>query len=125
MGKLVRDKIPDIIQQSGRTPHVVKLTEEAYRAALSDKLQEEVAEMRAAHTTDTVIQEAADVLEVLIAIAAVHGVTLDTLVEAAQQKRAERGGFERRLWLESANQEPTTTWTSSSPKPHASSPDSS
>jgi predicted house-cleaning noncanonical NTP pyrophosphatase (MazG superfamily) len=68
VGKLVRDKIPDIIRTSGRTPHVTMLAASAYRTALYDKLREEVDELIAARTTDAIIEEAADLVEVLIAI---------------------------------------------------------
>jgi hypothetical protein len=50
MGKLVRDKIPDMIRASGRTPHVRTLSTAEYRTALLDKLCEEVAELSAAAT---------------------------------------------------------------------------
>jgi hypothetical protein len=46
------------------------------------------------------LEEAGDVLEVLTAIAVDQGATLDSIVEAARKKRAERGGFTKRLWLD-------------------------
>jgi predicted house-cleaning noncanonical NTP pyrophosphatase (MazG superfamily) len=99
-GKLVRDKIPEIITRSGRTPHVVALDEKRYRTALHDKLLEEAGELRLAQSTQDFIDEAADVFEVLTALVRSHGVSLDTITAAAQAKRAERGGFDMRLWLE-------------------------
>lgn len=99
MGKLVRDMVPDLIRESGRTPRISTLNDVAYRVALNDKLNEEVAELRLAQSIDEVVDEAADLLEVLIAFAATQGITLDTICEAAQRKRAERGGFDMRLWL--------------------------
>src|SRR5690606_342167 len=69
MGKLVRDKIPEFIRASGRTPHVSALSPSAYREALIDKLREEAAELQAAQTGEALLEEAADVLEVLAAIA--------------------------------------------------------
>jgi predicted house-cleaning noncanonical NTP pyrophosphatase (MazG superfamily) len=98
-GQLVRDKIPDIIRASGRTPHVTALGVGAYRAALHDKLREEVDELIAAHTTDAVIEEAADIVEVLVAIVGELGVRLDCILNAAQHKRMARGGFSMRLLL--------------------------
>lgn len=100
MGKLVRDMIPDIIRASGRTPHVTTLAVHAYRMALHEKLDEEVRELITARTTDAVIEEAADIVEVLTAIAADRGATLDSILDAAQRKRAERGGFSMRCWLD-------------------------
>jgi len=100
VGKLVRDKIPDIIRASGRTPRVTTLASREFQVALTDKLDEEVAELIAARTTDAVIEEAADVVEVLMAMAGEWGVNLDNILKAAHHKRTERGGFSRRLWLD-------------------------
>ncbi|AEV71518.1 hypothetical protein MycrhN_0888 [Mycolicibacterium rhodesiae NBB3] len=100
MGKLVRDHIPDLIRASGRRPHVKTLSSQSYREALIEKLREEVAELAAEQRSERVLAEAADVLEVLAAIAADHGATLDTIVDVARRKRMERGGFDMRLWLD-------------------------
>lgn len=100
MGKLVRDRIPELIRKSGRTPRVWTLRESEFTTALYDKLDEEAAELRSARTRDEAIAEAADVLEVLTAIAALHDIGLDSIIARAHAKSAERGGFTRRLWLE-------------------------
>jgi predicted house-cleaning noncanonical NTP pyrophosphatase (MazG superfamily) len=107
VGKLVRDGIPSIIRGVGRVADVRALDTEDFRAALGDKLVEEVAELRAAGDADAVVEEAADVLEVLLAIVAEHGATLDSIVDIARRKRVERGGFAMRVWLENADQAPT------------------
>lgn len=98
MGKLVRDKIPEIIRQSGREPVVTVLDDEGYRAALMAKLFEEAAELREA-SGDEVPGEIADVYEVLRALAAVHGHDWETIEKVAELKRRERGGFQDRLYL--------------------------
>ena len=58
MGKLVRDKIPQIIQADGKSPIIRTLSEEDYLKELDKKLDEEVAEYQA----DKSIEEMADVL---------------------------------------------------------------
>ncbi|MCH9669650.1 MAG: nucleoside triphosphate pyrophosphohydrolase [Actinomycetia bacterium] len=98
-GKLVRDGIPAIIAASGRTANVKRLDGSDYHAALLDKLDEETAELRQATAPAAVLEEAADVLEVLIGIVGEHGHNLDALLRSAEIKRAERGGFTERLWL--------------------------
>jgi predicted house-cleaning noncanonical NTP pyrophosphatase (MazG superfamily) len=100
MGKLVRDRIPDIIRASGRTPRVMTMRPDAYRRALLDKLREEVAELAAAPTTEELLEEVADVLEVLTAIAVEHGAGLATIGDIARAKRNEGGSFDRRFWLD-------------------------
>lgn len=105
MGKLVRDKVPDLIRESGRSSRVSSLSAPAYRRALIDKLREEVDELAAAQTTES-LEEAADVLEVLTAIALEHGAALATIVQIARVKRDERGGFDLRLWLDDVDPQP-------------------
>ena len=99
MGKLVRDRIPDIIRAEGRTAQARVLNDGDYRGALLDKLVEESQELRDA-APDTALEEAADVYEVLLALAAHEGWTIEQIARRAEAKRDERGGFEARLYLE-------------------------
>ena len=89
MGKLVRDKIPQIIIADGRTPIVRTLSDEEYLSELDRKLNEEVAEYQA----DKSLEEMADVLEVLLAICEARGHSVDELIEVRDKKREKRGGF--------------------------------
>ena len=91
MGKLVRDRIPEIIQEDGKTPI---MDEEEYVRELDRKLCEEAEEYRA----DGSIEEMADVLEVLQAICIARGYTLQQLEEVRRKKAAERGGFKKRIY---------------------------
>ncbi len=70
-----------------------------YRATLDVKLREEVDELIAAQSTEAVIEEAADIVEVLAAVAGTQGHTLENIVAVAERKCAARGGFSMRLWL--------------------------
>jgi predicted house-cleaning noncanonical NTP pyrophosphatase (MazG superfamily) len=105
VAKLVRDRIPDLIRASGRTPRVRTLSADEYRAALDAKLDEEVAELRAADTPDAVMAEAADIVEVLASLVALHGASVEDILAAAAHKRSERGGFDGRVWLELEDRE--------------------
>lgn len=107
MGKLIRDKIPELIRASGRVPRVSALSPAAYVTALQAKLHEEAAELVAASSTEDVVEEAADIIEVIAAIVAEHGATLDNVIDVARAKRARRGGFDKRLWLHGVESEPT------------------
>jgi predicted house-cleaning noncanonical NTP pyrophosphatase (MazG superfamily) len=98
-GKLVRDGIPALVRADGREPLVRVLGDEEYRRALLDKLLEEVEEVRAA-SPDDVLEELADVLEVLRSLARTHGWSWQDVVDAAEVKRTARGGFSDRLFLE-------------------------
>lgn len=91
--KLVRDKIPEIIEKDGRTCVTHILSDEEYIAALETKLNEEVAEYQA----DKNLEEMEDVLEVLQAICVARGYSL----EAMRKKKAdERGEFKNEIFLE-------------------------
>ena len=96
--KLVRDRIPEIIQADGHRAVTRVLDEESYRAALLEKLIEEAHEARQA-PAEQLAGELADVLEVIQAIADVHGLSWTTL-ETATRKRTERGAFDNRIFLE-------------------------
>ena len=95
MGKLVRDKIPEIIERSGEIPHIRILPEEEYRRCLEAKLDEEVAEFH----TDQNAEELADILEVVYALAETVGCTREELLACYDRKHAERGGFAARVFL--------------------------
>lgn len=99
MGKLVRDRIPEIIMAEGRRPTTKTLADAEYSAALLEKLTEEVEELRTT-SLDGRLEEAADVHEVLLALLALSGLTQGDLLAAAAAKRARRGGFEGRIWLD-------------------------
>lgn len=94
MGKLVRDKVPQIIRDDGKKPMIEILSEEDYLKELDKKLNEEVAE----YQTDKSIEEMADVLEVLFAICEARGYSVDELMQVREEKREKRGGFKDRIY---------------------------
>lgn len=99
-GKLVRDRIPEIVRASGRSPLVRQLDGDERLPALLEKLQEEVDELRAAATATDRVEEMADVFEVLGAIASELGLEWPAVEAVATAKREERGGFTDGLWME-------------------------
>jgi predicted house-cleaning noncanonical NTP pyrophosphatase (MazG superfamily) len=92
MSKLVRDKIPDIIRESGETPITHKVIGVEFRAALIEKLYEEVEEFRSARDRDDIMAELADIKEVVNAIADTYG-GVGSLEQIRLIKRRDRGGF--------------------------------
>lgn len=97
--KLVRDQIPTIIAADGCRPVTRVLDPAGYEAALRAKLLEEAHEVQAA-PDGHLASELADVLEVLKALAAAHDMSWQDVVSEASRKRAERGGFDNRIFLE-------------------------
>lgn len=95
--KLVRDRIPEIIEGAGKRCTTRILDHEAYIAALDKKLAEELAEYHA----DGSMEELADLLEVMMAVTAARGHDFSEVEALRRDKAANRGGFQQRIWLES------------------------
>lgn len=93
--KLVRDRIPEIIEASGRRCEVEVLQPDAYLRELDRKLSEELSE----YLADGNVHELADMVEVIYAILQFKGVSTTEFEELRLAKAAERGGFDQRLFL--------------------------
>lgn len=98
--KLVRDKIPDIIRENGDEPIIRILDDVEYKKELEKKLQEECLEVINTTNSDDRIEELADVLEVVIALANVEGKSLDDVLTIADMKKQKRGIFSKRIYLD-------------------------
>lgn len=114
--KLVRDKIPDIIAKNGGVARVKTLDHDGrYCVELYKKFQEEFRELlnetekldlvHSTKASDAVLEELADVVEVMHAIIRIHGLTPDAVDAKRLIKRHERGGFEKRIYLECVDEE--------------------
>ncbi len=92
--KLVRDGLAETLREKGFIVWRARSRGE-YEAALIDKLFEESYELAKALEGDgNVLEEAADLLEALLALLKLHGYTLDDLLRAREAKRREKGGFD-------------------------------
>ena len=93
--KLVRDRIPEIIELSGRSCTIEYLSDEDYLRMLETKLDEELAE----YHRDQSIEELADLLEVIQAVVIARGSSLEELERIRAEKAQKRGGFEKKILL--------------------------
>lgn len=93
--KLVRDKIPEIIESSGNKCEIEIVSDEVTLEYLYKKLNEEVSEL----LKDKNLDEIADVMEVLFAIGSKYGYSEDDVLNRRNTKRDDRGGFENNLIL--------------------------
>ena len=93
--KLIRDRIPEIIEASGKRAVTEILSEEDYLKALDEKLTEELKEYYADHS----LEELADLLEVIYAVAKARGYSIEALHALQKKKADERGGFSEKLLL--------------------------
>ena len=94
--KLVRDKIPEIIEKSGKTAVTRILDDDEYKIYLEKKLDEEVAEYHESKS----IEELADILEVVYCLCRAYGYASLSVDLAQCVKRTERGGFDRKILLQ-------------------------
>ena len=94
--KLIRDKIPEVMDQAGKTYEIIELKDAEYREALLRKLIEETDEVV---QSDGHISEIADALEVLHAICALDGHSWKDVEDARKDKADKRGAFVKRLFL--------------------------
>ncbi|WP_238161120.1 nucleoside triphosphate pyrophosphohydrolase [Kribbella antibiotica] len=94
--KLVRDRIPEIVRSHGEDPTYYQADPAEYRNRLRAKLTEEVTEFLAA-TDDDAVEELADILEVVYALAADLGTAQPELDEARRQKATTNGAFAHRI----------------------------
>ena len=93
--KLVRDRIPEIIHDSGRTCSWEILAHEEYIRMLDEKLDEELTEYQESKS----LEELADLQEVIEAVVKARGWTLSQLKQVKEEKSAERGRFEKKILL--------------------------
>lgn len=96
MSKLVRDKIPGIIRQSGREPQVKRISGEELKAVLKEKLVEEAYELK---ESDDIYGELADVLEVVDAIIDNYAVDRGKLAVIKKEKLEHAGGFKAGYYM--------------------------
>ena len=98
--KLVRDNIPEIIEKDGETAVYRVLETAEYKGALEAKLLEEAHEVIAAQGKEDTLEELADVLEVLEALAVLNGSNLEEVIRLNKEKAKKKGGFVKRLYLQ-------------------------
>ena len=94
--KLVRDKIPEIIKASDKSFDIHYAKKEEILPLLETKLNEEVSEYLEAKN----LEELADVMEVLFGLANALGYCEEDLMRKRNEKKDERGGFEKGIILE-------------------------
>ena len=97
--KLLRDKIPDLLQPQGSKLYFVILSDEEFQKQLKNKLLEEALEVQHATTHHEMLEELADVLEVVEAMAKSLGFSEKELQNCKQKKREEKGGYDEKKFI--------------------------
>ena len=99
MNKLVRDNIPDIIEKNNEIAFTKVLSDDDYLIGLNKKLLEECNEVINAKNKEERLEELADLLEVMKAIAKLDNYSLDNINEVAKEKALKRGAFDKKIYL--------------------------
>lgn len=93
--KLVRDKIPEIIEADGKKCDVEIASKKEHYELLKDKLIEETGEFM----EDENLEELADIMEVIFSLAESLGYEEKDLLSKREEKKHERGGFKEGIVL--------------------------
>ncbi len=101
--KAIRDKIPEIIKNSGNSSVVKNLSDEKFLVELEKKLKEEVEE----YLENKSVEELTDIIEVINRISELKGVSHNELEKIRQKKADERGKFNENLFLMDVKKEST------------------
>ncbi len=94
--KLVRDKIPKIIENDNKVPITHTLSNDEYISELNKKLVEETNE----YLEENNIVELADILEVVYALAKAKGISKNDLEKTREEKALNNGTFKDKVFLE-------------------------
>ncbi len=97
--KLIRDKIPEIIKNTGKDPTIHIASESEYWESLKEKLKEEVMEF----DKESNEEEFADILEVLEAIKDFKKFSQKDIEDIKKKKAEKRGKFKKKLILDEVN----------------------
>ncbi|MFW6025565.1 MAG: nucleoside triphosphate pyrophosphohydrolase [Candidatus Woesearchaeota archaeon] len=94
--KLVRDKVPQIIENAGKEYTIHIADDSEYIKKLLAKVEEELAEFK----ENPSVEEMADIFEVLDGLISYYHLDYDEIKAVKREKKEKRGGFEDRLILE-------------------------
>lgn len=91
--KLVRDKIPEIINKEGGVCGFYIAKNDEYQSRLYDKIQEEILEFK----NNPSVEEFVDMLEVIDAIRKYFNLSLDEIKKMKDKKYKTKGGFNKKI----------------------------
>lgn len=97
--KLVRDKIPELIEKDDGHPVYIQLYGYPLKRALFAKIAEELQELTLADNDICILEELSDIYEVFLALCKYYGLNIDNVIKMADRKRDEKGAFDRHFFL--------------------------
>lgn len=97
--KLVRDKIPEIIESNNEEAIYRYLSDNEFKEYLKLKLSEELNEILSSKNNIETLEEVADLLEVIKFYLKVHNYTLEDALNMCEVKNEKRGSFNKKILL--------------------------
>jgi predicted house-cleaning noncanonical NTP pyrophosphatase (MazG superfamily) len=99
--KLVRDKIPEVVEEitGKKVGSRILENDEKYLYYLQKKIEEEAQELAQAKEKKHVIEEVADLLELIDAFSVFYDIDHDEIKKVQEEKRRKRGGFSDRILM--------------------------
>lgn len=97
--KLWRDRMPQLCEAKGSIIHIKPLSDQEFDLELRVKLLEEAEEIKVAQTPKELIEELADLYEVIDTLIVQQGIDKDKIIAFQNQKRSEKGGFAQRKFV--------------------------
>ncbi len=97
--KLWRDKAVECLEQMGSKIYWTRLDDREFAEQLKIKFMEEAHEVCTAQTKEALLEELADILEVISSLGDVHSFTFEDIVNVQHKKYDERGGFHGRKFV--------------------------
>ncbi len=99
VNKLIRDKIPDLLENQGNYKIFAHTMDDAaFLVSLKKKLLEESQEVVEAQTREELVEEIADVMEVINNLCKMNEITLKEVESVRLKKIEDKGGFEKRIY---------------------------
>ncbi|UCZ54023.1 nucleoside triphosphate pyrophosphohydrolase [Bacillus shivajii] len=98
--KLVRDRIPEIIEETGKRCEITRLDQNEFEYYAKRKLKEELDELHEAGNEVHAVEELADMLELIYCLSEHYGYSTSELETIRQEKAKRRGSFQEKLFLE-------------------------
>lgn len=103
--KLIRDKAHQKMLEAGVEMNLKKLSEEETLSYYKKKIVEEAEEVRDANTTEELIEEMADCLEVIRSMAKFIGTDFDEIENIRKVKKEHKGSFDNHIIVEDVSLE--------------------
>lgn len=97
--KLVRDRIPEIIEKNGDECQIQTMDDWEFKKKLKEKLVEEASELTKVKSKEEIINELVDISEVIQAIQSIEKITVQEVEIERRKKKKKRGGFKKQIKL--------------------------